>query len=158
MGTGKCTEVLVLLPPSSANNAAPKFVRCQRITKAGANAADVTRDEGHAVRVGVRHILYGGHWRLRRTFNGRGRPVEGGGGGGGEYKRGSCIHDYALWEKGIGQHLESRPVVRVRRGGDASSRVRLLMCERVAKGTAHEQTGMQQRGFKIAGGELAMQR
>jgi hypothetical protein len=31
-------------------------------------------------------------------------------------------------------------------------------CERVAKGTAHEQTGMQQRGFKIAGGELAMTR
>jgi hypothetical protein len=83
MGTGKCTEVLVLLPPSSANNAAPKFVRCQRITEAAANAADVTRDEGHAVRVGVRHILYGGHWRLRRTFNGRGRPVQVGRGAGG---------------------------------------------------------------------------
>jgi hypothetical protein len=75
MGTGRCTDVLVLLPPSSANKAESKVrVISERATEKAAIA--ITCNERHAIRVSIGCVLNGGHWCLRCALDSRGRPAQ----------------------------------------------------------------------------------
>ena len=144
MGTGKCTDVLVLLPPSSANNAAPKSVKVKSNIKAAINQAALTCNECHAVRVRVCRVLNGGHWRLLRALYDRRRPVQA---AAGECERGSTTKQRCKSSQAE-QNAEGRSTCDREpcEWGAGAKLPRACACsweEGVAEGTAHEQTGMQ---------------
>jgi hypothetical protein len=133
MGTGKCTDVLVLLPPSSANNAAPKSVKVKSNIKAAINQAALTCNECHAVRVRICRVLNGGHWRLLRALYDRRGPVQA---EEGECERGSTTNQDARVRRQSKMQRAGAPVIASRASG---ARGRSFL----ARALAHGERGWQ---------------